>query len=114
MGVGGALAGNKPPNLRQHFTKIPSIEIAPQTFGRLGEFQDGDSAAGLENTLNLAEATFVVGEIAKTKGGRDQIKRSAGEREPESIVFKKRHFRFSTLVLRRPLRTHLLFCPAQP
>jgi len=92
IGIGGSISRNKPANPRQDFAKIPAIKIGQQTIGRLGEFQDGDGAAGLEHALNLAQAGFIVGEIAKAEGAGHQIKRCTGKRKPESIGFKKRHW----------------------
>ena len=92
IGIGGSIARNKPANPWQDFVKIPVIEISQQTVGRLGEFQDGDGAAGLEHALNLAQASFIVGEVAKAEGGCYQIKRIAGERKTESVRFKKWHW----------------------
>src|SRR6059058_2159799 len=68
IGIGGSIARNKPANPRQDFGKIPAIETAQQAVGRLGKFQDGDGAAGLEHALNLPQAGFVVGKIAKAEG----------------------------------------------
>ncbi len=98
VGICRSIAGNKPANPWQDFTEIPAIEIAQQTVGRLGEFQDGDGAAGLQHALNLAQAGFIVGEVAKAEGAGHQVKRSVCERKPESIGFKKRHRRCSALV----------------
>src|SRR6267378_8473248 len=92
IGIGGSIARNKPANPWQDFTKIPAIEISQQAVGRLGEFQDGDGAAGLEHALNLAQAGFIVGEVAKAEGCCYQIKGIAGERKPESVCLKKRHW----------------------
>src|SRR5229473_5414863 len=84
VGIGGWLSGNKSANFRQHFAKIPAVKISPQTFGRFRKFQDGDGAAGLQHTLNLAQTGFVVGEVAKTEGGGHQVKRRAAERKMQS------------------------------
>src|SRR5260370_321645 len=109
-GVGGALARIDPANPGQNLAKIPAIEIAPQTLRRLCEFQDGDGAAGLEDALNLAQAGFVIGEIAETEGSSHQIKRSAGEREPESVGFEKMHWRCGTFAPQQRRRRVLLSC----
>ena len=110
IGIGGSIARNKPANSRQDFTKIPTIEIAQQAVWRLGEFKDGDGAAGLEDSLNFPQAGFVVGEVAKAEGAGHQVERSAGERKPESIGFEKRHWRCSTLVRRWRQGRAFLFC----
>ncbi len=99
--VSRLIAGDKAANLRQHFTKIPAIEIPKQSLGRLGEFQNRNCAAGLEHALNFTQAAFVVGEIAKAESAGHQIKRFVCERKPKSIGFKKRHGRSSALVGRR-------------
>src|SRR5260370_28185970 len=98
VGIGGSISGNKPANPWQDVAKIPAIEISHQTLGWLGEFQDGDGAAGLQPALNLAQACFIVGEDSKAEGAGHQVKRSVCERKPESIGFKKRHRRCSALV----------------
>src|SRR5260370_4970402 len=113
IGIGGLLSRNKSADFRQYFAKIPAIKITPQAIGRLCEFQDGDSAAGLQHALNLTQAGFVVGEVAKTKGGGDQIKGSVGELKTQGIGFKKRHWRRSGLVRRTRLGGGLLFRPNQ-
>src|SRR5260370_18272102 len=98
VGIYRSIAGNKPANPWQDFTEIPAIEIAQQTVGRLGEFQDGDGAAGLQHALNLAQAGSIVSRVAQAEGAGHQVKRSVCERKPESIGFKKRHRRCSALV----------------
>src|SRR5712664_2590389 len=98
VGICRSISRNKPANPWQNFTEIPAIEIAQQTVGRLGEFQDGDGATGLEHALNLAQTGFVVGEVAKAEGAGHQVKRSVCERKPESIGFEKRHRRCNALI----------------
>src|SRR5258708_29254713 len=56
---------------------------------RIGALEDGDGAAGLERSLNLEQADFVVGEVAKAEGGGHKIKRSVGERETQCIGLDK-------------------------
>src|SRR5260370_33198470 len=89
------------------------VEMTVENFGRLREFQDGDSAAGLQYTLNLAQPGFIVGEVAKTEGGGHQVKRSTGERKTQGVGLKKRHWRRSGLVRRTRLGGSLLFRPNQ-
>src|SRR6266571_7847368 len=98
IGVRRTFAGDNSPNPRQDFAKIPTIEIAPQAFGWFGEFQNGDGATGLEHALNLTQACFIIGEVAKAEGAGHQVKGSTGKGKPERVGLEKRHWRRGALV----------------
>jgi len=87
VGVGVFVAREPGAETRKHAAEVPAVEIAEEIVGRLGEFEDGDSAAGFEDAMDFAEAGFVVGEIAEAKGGGDEVEGGVGEGEAEGVGF---------------------------
>ena len=75
IGVGRLMTGDELANLRQDFAEIPTINIPQQPLTWLGKFEDRDGSARLKDSMNFAQARFVVGEIAEAEGASYQIKR---------------------------------------
>src|SRR5712675_940634 len=71
--------------LRQQLAAIPAIEITREARRRLAKFQDRQRAARFQHAPNLSQSVFIICEIAKTEGRRDQIKRGIGKGELQSI-----------------------------
>src|SRR4051812_5835076 len=71
--------------LRQQLAAITAIEITRESRRRLAKFQDRQRAARFQHAPNLSQSVFIICEIAKAEGGRDQIKRGIGEGELQSI-----------------------------
>lgn len=93
IGVGGAVAGEPAADARQNAAEVPAVEIAEEIVGRLGEVEDGERAAGLEDAVNFAQASFVVGEIAEAESGGDEVEGFVGEGETEGVGFDERKWR---------------------
>ena len=55
-------------------SEIDGVGLAEKA-ARFAELQDPELAAGLEHAVKLAQAGFVVGEVAKAEGGDDQVQR---------------------------------------
>src|SRR6266403_3832045 len=70
--------------LREHLAAIPAIEITREPRRRLAKFQDRQRAALFQRASDLSQSVFIIGEVAKTEGRRDQIKRGIGEGELQS------------------------------
>jgi hypothetical protein len=88
--VGGGIAGEQPTDAREDVGEIPAVRVAKKTVGRLGELEDGDGGAGFEDAMNFAEASLVVGEIAKTESGGHGVEGVACEGEAEGVGFEER------------------------
>ena len=90
ISVGGAVAGEPAADAREDAAEIPAIQIAEDVVGRLGEVQDGDGAAWLEDAMDFAQAGFVVGKIAEAESGGDEVEGFVGEGEAEGVGFGER------------------------
>src|SRR6266850_1443670 len=88
--IGGGVTGNQAADSRQNFAEVPAIEIPQNSIRWFGEFEDGDGAAGLQHALNFAQASFVIGEVSKAKGGGHQVERGFGERQTHGVGFNER------------------------
>src|SRR5207245_9672885 len=91
--IGGSrmVAGDEPADFRQDFGEIPAVQIPEQALWWFTEFENGDGAARLEDTLNFAKACFIVGQIAEAESASYEIKGSIGKRQAEGVGFEKRH-----------------------
>ena len=87
VSVSGAVAGEPAANAREDTAKIRAVKIADKIVGRLGEFEDSDGAARLENAMHFLEAGIVVGKITEAEGGGDQIEGLIREGKAEGVGF---------------------------
>ena len=89
VGVGFAVAGEDGADAGEDLAKIPAVEGAEDAVGGLGEFEDGESAAGFEEAEHFAEAVFVIGEIAEAESGGEEVEGIVGEGEAEGVGFEE-------------------------
>src|SRR6266481_9193680 len=77
------------PDLRQDRAAVPAIQIAGEAWWRLGEFQNCQRAAALQHSPDFRQAALVVCQVAKTEGGRNQIKRTDGKGKTQCLSLEK-------------------------
>src|SRR4029077_9169795 len=71
---------------RKHAMEVDAIHLADDAVG-LGAFQNSQLATRTEHADDLAQTGVVVGKIAETESGSDQIERSVGKGQVQSIGF---------------------------
>ena len=81
VSVSGRIAGNPSTDLRQHRLAIKPVGVAEQSRRRLGEFQDGQASARLQDAQKLAQTALIVRQISKPKRRGYQIERRICERQ---------------------------------
>lgn len=84
VGIGLTNAGEARSDGGQNATKIEGIEVADQS-ARLAEVEDTDLAAGGKGPEELGESRLIIGEIAESEGGDDEVERPIGYGEMESV-----------------------------
>ena len=89
VSVGGSVAGNEAAEFGKNLPAVETVEVTEKARGGLGEFKNGQSAAGLEDAADFPEAVFIIGEIAEAEGGGNQIEGAAGKRKAEGVSLQE-------------------------
>src|ERR1017187_273045 len=84
--VWAVFAADEAPDGRQYAAEVDCVGLADQSSG-LAEIQNSQLAAGLEYTVELAQAGLVVGQISESESRDNQIERRGFQRQAERIGF---------------------------
>src|SRR5437899_4714600 len=69
---------NQGADLRQHVFEVNPVQLADHA-ARFSEIQDAAFSCGAEHADDFAQARLIVGQVAETEGGADEIKPAAGK-----------------------------------
>jgi len=89
VGVGGGIAGDGAADARKNAREIEAIRGTEHGALRLGEFENGKAAAGIEDAEKLGKAAAIVGKIAEAKGSGEEVEGRVGAGQSERVPFKK-------------------------
>ena len=74
---------------RQEPSEIKAKEWSENGIAHAGEFQNGDCAAGLQNSMHLLKASQVIRQVSKAKSDADEIQGVISERQVERVGLDK-------------------------